>query len=136
MTTAVLVDTDVLYLLLRGDSRGTRYCSLLNGRALVISFVTLAESETWAEAKEWDQDVRLALRGYLQRCIIRHSDEILCQQWAQIIAAAARIRCPISAADAWQAAVAVLYGIPLVTDSRRHYDHVPGLTLLTYGEIE
>jgi len=44
-------------------------------------------------------------------------------------AAGRRIEC----ADAWIAATALLYAVPLVTHNRSDYLGVPGLTLISHG---
>jgi tRNA(fMet)-specific endonuclease VapC len=47
----------------------------------------------------------------------------------------ARIKCrkgrPIEDADAWIAAAALLYELPVVTHNPRHFQHIEGLKVLT-----
>jgi len=38
---------------------------------------------------------------------------------------------PIATADAWNAATALLLGLPLVTHNRSHFAHVAGLTIIS-----
>jgi tRNA(fMet)-specific endonuclease VapC len=39
----------------------------------------------------------------------------------------------MSPADAWAAAVALRHGLPLVTHNRKHFEPVPGLTIISEG---
>lgn len=48
MISAVLIDTDVLSFLFKGDTRAEKYRAHLTNRLLVVSFMTLAELERWA----------------------------------------------------------------------------------------
>lgn len=45
MADRYVVDTDVLSYLLKGDSRGQQYLPYLTNTVVVISFMSLAESE-------------------------------------------------------------------------------------------
>jgi hypothetical protein len=47
----VVVDTDVLSYTFKRDTRHTLYRPHLDGRTLLISFMTLAEVDYWAEAR-------------------------------------------------------------------------------------
>lgn len=40
---------------------------------------------------------------------------------------------PISAADAWIAATALLYGVPLVTHNRKDFEGIDGLVVISEG---
>ena len=44
---AAIVDTDVVSMMFKGDSRALQYLPHLTGRLLGISFMTLAELERW-----------------------------------------------------------------------------------------
>jgi tRNA(fMet)-specific endonuclease VapC len=48
---AIVVDTDVLSYLFKGDTRGDLYRPHLDGQVLLISFMTLAELDRWALAQ-------------------------------------------------------------------------------------
>ncbi len=57
----------------------------------------------------------------------------LCRTWAEVMVAAQAAGRRIDCADAWIAATALLYGVPLVTHNRIDYLGVPGLTLISHG---
>ena len=52
---AVVVDTDVLSFWQRRDTRGADYDRALTGKALTISFQTVAEQYRWAAERDWGQ---------------------------------------------------------------------------------
>jgi predicted nucleic acid-binding protein len=55
----------------------------------------------------------------------------LCVQWAEISVAARKKGRPIQTADAWIAASALYYQVPLITHNHSDYSMVEGLTLLS-----
>jgi hypothetical protein len=50
---AVVVDTDVVSLIFKGDSRAQKYLSVLSGPDLLVSFMTEAELERWILQAKW-----------------------------------------------------------------------------------
>ncbi len=131
MADAYVVDTDVLSYVLKQDTRAGRYLPYLTGTIVVISFMTLAELERWALERDWGAVRRAHLRQFLDAFITRPVDRALCEAWAAITVEARRAGQPIAHADAWIAATARLYGLPLVTNNARHYAGVAGLNLVT-----
>ena len=59
--TAVVVDTDVVSMIFKGDSRGFSFRRLMSGRLTAISFMTLAELERWPLESGWGQWRKLEL---------------------------------------------------------------------------
>jgi predicted nucleic acid-binding protein len=55
----------------------------------------------------------------------------LCVKWAEVSFAAKRKGRPIQTVDAWVAASALHYQVPLITNNRGDYSVVDGLTLLS-----
>jgi predicted nucleic acid-binding protein len=53
----------------------------------------------------------------------------LCRWWATVRVACRRLGRSIDVADAWIAATALLYGVPLVTHNAGHFESVPGLVI-------
>ncbi len=49
----VLLDTDVVSFLLKGDSRAEAYVPHLQDRRLALSFMTVAELYQWAAVRNW-----------------------------------------------------------------------------------
>jgi predicted nucleic acid-binding protein len=58
---AAIVDTDVVSMLFKGDTRALAYRPHITGRLLGISFMTLAELERWPLERKWGQGRKLEL---------------------------------------------------------------------------
>lgn len=130
---AVVVDTDVVSFWQKGDSRGAAYDQILMGRTLVLSFQTVAELLRWAVEHRWSPSRRLALDAYLARFLVVPFTFALAREWAEVMAATRRAGRTLLAGDAWVAATARLYGVPLATHNRRHFANVPGLVLVSFA---
>jgi len=128
---AAIVDTDVVSMLCKGDTRALAYRPHLTGRLLGISFMTLAELERWALERAWGQRRKLELAQHLTRYAVLPVSRELCAKWAEVSFAARRKGRPIQTADAWIAASALYYQVPLITNNRSDYSVVDGLLLLS-----
>jgi tRNA(fMet)-specific endonuclease VapC len=129
----VVVDTDVVSLIFKSHPTGVLYEADLAGCTLLISFMTLAELDRWAIQSKWGAARREWLRLYLDRFVLLPYSRRLCSMWAEVtVAAQARGR-RIDCADAWIAATALRYDVPLVTHNRDDYLGVPGLKLISHG---
>jgi tRNA(fMet)-specific endonuclease VapC len=131
LISGIVVDTDVVSFIFKGDTRGDLYALHLTDKLSVISFMTLAELERWALQHQWGAARYNGLKTHLQEYIITHSDPALCYKWAEVVVSARRNGRPIRTADAWVAATALLYNIPLVTHNRNHYVGVDGLSVVS-----
>lgn len=49
----VLLDTNIISFLFKGDTRVVAYAPLLQGNRLAISFMTVAELFEWAAVRKW-----------------------------------------------------------------------------------
>ena len=127
----VVVDTDVVSFLFKGDTRGTLYEPHVDGSLGIIAAQTRAELERWALLRNWGSRRRSALRLFLEKYVFAEVDEIMCLRWAEIQVNAHRMGRPISVADAWIAATAIAYAAPLVTNNPDDFSNVPGLTVIT-----
>ena len=128
---AAIVDTDVVSMLFKGDTRAVAFRPHITGRLLGISFMTLAELERWPLERDWGQRRKLDLAQHLTRYVVLPVSRELCGKWAQVSFAAKRKGHPIQTADAWLAASALYYQVPLVTNNRADYSAVDGLVLLS-----
>lgn len=76
---SVVVDTDVVSYIVKGDTRGALYQSHLANRIASISFMTHAELELWTLSAGWGMRRKQELAQYLRRYIILHSSPALCR---------------------------------------------------------
>ena len=128
---AVVVDTDVLSYLFKQDSRGESYKSHLEGKLGVISFMTVAELEFWANIRNWEAHRRAQLADFLQPYAVINSDRELARTWAAIRSEVMRSGHHIDTADCWIAATALLHGIPLLTHNHDHFAYVHNLITIS-----
>ncbi len=129
----IAVDTDVLSFIFKGDTRADLYHPHISGKLAVISFMTLAEMRQWALLRNWGSARRAQLESFLRTFIIFQSDDRLCTKWAEATTSAHRNGHPIDSADAWIAATALLFQVPLIAHNKRHYIGVDGLQIISEG---
>lgn len=128
---AVLVDTDVFsYLMRPNDTRGDAYRPHVKGKTVAISFVTVGELYYGAEKRKWSGKTLSYLQEKLKAVVVVPYDEELCRTYARI-----RNSLPagvvVAANDLWIAASAVRHSIPLITNNRKHFERIPGLTIIS-----
>lgn len=128
---AIVVDTDVLSFVIKGDTRAAAYRPHLLGQGWLVSFMTIAELDRWTLARGWGAARRARLESLLRYVAICYSNRELCRLWAETTESARRAGRPISCADAWTAAVALLVDAPLVTHNPRDFRGVAGLQVVS-----
>jgi tRNA(fMet)-specific endonuclease VapC len=128
----VLVDTDVISFLFKKDSRGFLYEPRLKGKLATVAAQTYAELEVLPLQNNWSSKRHNQLREYLsvKFTFIEVSKEISLE-WARIRVEAKKMGKPIDTKDAWIAATALVYSIPLVTHNYKDFKNVSGLKLIT-----
>lgn len=127
----LLVDTDVVSYLFKKDTRATLYEPHLPNILPAISFMTLAELERWALKGNWGQQKRQELARFLNPYVILFPDQSLCLAWAEVIEQVRRTGNKIQPADAWIAATALHYQMPLITHNRKDFAVVSGLNVIS-----
>lgn len=127
----VIVDTDVVSFTFKRDTRHDLYRPHLDGKLLYLSFMTVGELDLWANARSWGKRKRGELAAFLQPYTVIESDRELCRNWAKVKNQVQRDGYHLDTADAWIAATALLYDVPLVTHNRSHFIHVSGLSIIS-----
>ena len=127
----VLLGTNVVSFILKGDPRMDLYAPHLRCCRLALSFMTVAELFQWAEVRKWGSRRTGRLRRALEHFIIFPADIESCSHWGTI-----RARCqvngrPISPQDAWIAATARRFKLPLATHNPVDFEFVEGLEIIT-----
>ena len=130
MTDAVLVDTNVLSFVLKENADAARWLPHLTGNVLHASFMTIAELDRWVLSSNWSTNRRFAFERFLRDLVVHGYSRELGQKWAQVRFDGTRRGHPIGVADAWIAATALQYDLPLVTDNLRDFEGIPGLRII------
>jgi predicted nucleic acid-binding protein len=127
---AVVVDTDVVSLVFKRDSRAEKYVSALTAPDLLVSFMTEAELERWILQARWGPERIIRFRTYMRCFVSVPTSRDLIVKWAEVMVVARSLGRRIEVADAWVAATALLYVAPLLTNNPGDYIGVAGLKLL------
>ena len=127
----LLIDTNIISFIYKKDSRAALYESHLEDNFWIISFMTLAELKLWTTKNNWGAKRKTHFAEFLKDYLVIHADEKLCEIWAKIKSDAHKNGRPIDTADAWVAAVALLFDIPLVTHNRRHFEAIENLQIIS-----
>ena len=130
---SLLLDTDVFSFLFKRDTRAALYEPHLQGARPCLSFQSLAELRYWARIKRWGAPRRRSLATAIARYVLLPYDNAVCDQWAEVTAHRRDIGQPIECGDAWIAATALRHRIPLLTHNSRHYEHIPGLVVISHA---
>ena len=95
--------------------------------------MTLAELDRWPLEANWGEAKIRRLADYLEPFAIAPWNRELCRVWAKVMTGAQSKGFRIECADAWIAATALLYDIPLVTHNRDDYRGVAGLRVICHA---
>jgi len=127
-----LVDTDVVSFFFNNSHLGIPYRQYLRKRTLCISFMTRAEIERGMRLADWREKKRDEMEVFLTaKFAVIHTNDAICRKWAEITSIKGR---PVAYADAWIAATAIVYRVPLITHNRKHFEGVAGLKVISEGE--
>ena len=128
----VLLDTNIVSFMFKSDSRAQAYAPYVQGQRLAISFMTVAELYQWAAVHRWGNRRIRKLEQILQTTYtILTFDVALCQQWGEVRAMRRAMGRPISSEDAWIAATALQYNLPLITHNPKDFGGIPTLEIIT-----
>jgi tRNA(fMet)-specific endonuclease VapC len=125
----VLLDTNVASFLLKHDTRAEAYKASIAGKLTAVSFQTVGELEQWALLRSWGERRTAELETFFGQVVILNPDRAMCKMWGRVKALAKQKGRPIDVADAWIAATALTFGLPLVTHDKSDFQHVDGLTI-------
>ncbi len=127
-----LVDTDVVSFFFNNSQLGIPYRQYMRKRVLCISFMTRAEIERGMRLADWGEKKRDEMEGFLAtKFAIIHTNDAICRKWAEITSIKSR---PVAPADAWIAATAIVYKVPLITHNRKHFEGIAGLKVISEGK--
>jgi tRNA(fMet)-specific endonuclease VapC len=116
-----------------GTIRYAQYDADLARQTLIASFMTMAELDRWAIQSKWREARRNWMSLYLEPFVVMPYNRTLRTKWAEVTVAAQASGYPIECADAWIAATAIFYDLPLVTHNRSDYPGVSGLAVISHS---
>ena len=126
-----LLDTNVVSILFKPDHSLHRPCfEIVGGHQWFISFMSRGELLLWPSLNQWGHMRRKELEMHIELCTTLFPDEGTCLIWAQIMAESRVAGRPMTAADAWIAAAARQWDLPLVTADFRDFEHLDTFTLI------
>jgi tRNA(fMet)-specific endonuclease VapC len=125
------LDTNIAIYLAQRHRLAERYRPHIDGFLLALSFATVAELFFTAR-KSRDPAATVAYwRRVLPTYVVLYPDLTLCEIWADIVAGVRARGRVMQDNDAWIAATAIRYGVPLVTHNGRDFVGIEGLDLIT-----
>lgn len=127
---AVVIDTDVISYVFKKDTRAAIYEPHLLQTPKFISFMSLAELRRWQFQRGWGERKNSHFDAMLSEFGVIYADEDLCSTWAHVTIESSEKGRPISASDAWVAATALMFDVPLVTHNKGHFEQLDDLVLL------
>ena len=127
----VLLDTNVVSILFSSNHVLHQTCIEEVAECyLTIAFMTRAELLLWPAANNWGSRRRSALAQHLDLYTTMYPDERTCAIWVEIVDLCRRAGRPIQTADAWIAATAQQWRIPLMTTDFRDYAAIDNLSIV------
>jgi tRNA(fMet)-specific endonuclease VapC len=133
MSDRLLIDTNIAIYLAKGHPIAERYRLDLNGKILALGFVNAAEVLLAARRAGNPERTLAYWRERLPYYVVLFPDLEACDLWARITAQCYAKGRPRQDNDLWTAALALRYGLPLVTHNRKHFEDIEGLTLISHA---
>lgn len=127
----LLLDTDIASFIFKGSDYAAPYLPILSDQELALSFMSVAELFQWAILRRWGDRRLSQLEKYLSNYLVIPVDQPLCREWAQVRSGRQSTGRSISPQDAWIAATALRYDLPLVTHNSKDFLDIPHLRLIT-----
>ena len=124
----VLLDTDVTSSIIKDLPVSTVFRPVVFGKRVAVSFMTLAEIHEGVFRAEWGETKRRKIFDGLRQFVVLPFTVDVCEIWGRV--RAERKHQPISVGDAWIAATAIAYELPLLTNNVKHFQEIAGLNLL------
>jgi tRNA(fMet)-specific endonuclease VapC len=130
----LLFDTNAVSILFKpGHTLYAQCANVASGNQLFLSFMTRAELALWPRQNRWGPKRAAELQKHMELFTTLFVDEQTCRHWADIVSQSRAVGRTMTTADAWIAATALQWNLPLVTADYRDFEHVRALTLVPVG---
>jgi len=127
----LLVDTNIVSYLMKRNPVSELYLPHLKDKVLCLSFVTIGELYLGAEKANWGDKKKNELEEKIKNYVVLPYDKVVAEYYARTVVGVQRQQLSISFPDAWIAATALAFELPLVTHNGRHFINVPDLKVIT-----
>jgi predicted nucleic acid-binding protein len=127
----VVIDTNIVSCMMRGQAEARAYTKHLQGHLLAISFVTVGELFYGVEKARWGPQRCMKLETVLRNFLVIPYDYETARAYARVLVECEGKGRPISSNHAWIAACAVRHSVPLVTHNAKDFESVLNLKLIT-----
>jgi tRNA(fMet)-specific endonuclease VapC len=131
-----IVDTDVYsYMHQRNPKMGLLYKPHLDGHTITLSFVTVGEQYAGYVKQilkgRWSSSALAKLEARFQSVVVVPYDIEVCKTFGDLKATMEISGRSVATNDLWIAACAKRHSLELVTHNRKHFDGIPGLTIIS-----
>ena len=97
----------------------------------MIAFITVGELYYGAEKANWGDKKQKSLESTLQNFVVLPYDNEMARCYGKLVAARQRTGHDISLNDAWIAACAVRFKLPLITHNAKDFKNISDLEIIT-----
>ena len=126
-----LLDTNVVSILFKADHPQFGHClDVVSGHQQYISFMTRGELLCWPRLNNWGPARSERLDRHIDQYTTLLPEEHTCAIWAEVRVQSTALGRPMSTADAWIAAIARQWRLPLITANYRDFDHLDDLAII------
>jgi tRNA(fMet)-specific endonuclease VapC len=125
-----LLDTNVVSILFRPHHALFTACvEEVSDYHWCLSFMTRSELLLWPRANGWGPRRVVELVAHIADFTTLLPDEQTCEIWADVAAESRFLGRPITVDDAWIAATAIQWDLPLFTNNFKDFEHLKRLTV-------
>ncbi len=111
-----------------------RYERHVKQKTIAVSFVTVGELYFGAIKKGWSPRSMAELEQRLKAAVIVPYDLEICRTYGRLrseLKTATGTDRVVGSNDLWIASCAVRHSLPLITNNRKHFEGIPGLTIIS-----
>jgi len=129
----LVADTNTLSYMFKRNALGETYRQLIDDRPTGITLLTVAELRAGVERGDWGPRKRAKLHKFLNRFFLVECTTEIAEVCGGILGQCIKVGRAMTLPDAWAAATAMCFDVPLVTHDR-DVEGVPGLRVVTAHE--
>lgn len=126
-----LVDTNIISYANNQHSLWQTYEPLVRNHPLLLAAQTVAELRFGAKLNNWGERRQQRLEMLMAKYSVVYPNDNICSAWAEVSAQGRKRGHPVSAEDAWIAATALAFAVPLVTHNRKDFDFINSLEIIS-----